>query len=49
LLGVRRLRMSDLEVRGSTFEVIPEHLVVRARLLAAAELVDDTPAGTTGG
>ena len=34
-----------VEVRGSTFEVIPEQLVVRAGLLAAAQLLDDTPAG----
>jgi hypothetical protein len=30
-----------VEVRGTTFEVIPERLVVRAALIAAAQLLDD--------
>jgi hypothetical protein len=31
-----------LEVRGTTFETIPERLIVKAGLLAAAELLDVT-------
>jgi hypothetical protein len=30
-----------LEIRGTTFETIPERLIVKAGLLAAAELLDD--------
>ena len=36
-----------VEVSRSTFEVIPERLILKAALLAAAQLLDDTPAGTT--
>ena len=31
-----------LEVSGTTFEAIPERLILKAALLAAAQLLDDT-------
>jgi hypothetical protein len=30
-----------IEVRGATFEAIPEHLIIKAALLAASELLDE--------
>jgi hypothetical protein len=43
-LGIRPQPESvSVEVRGTTFEAIPEHLIPKAALIASAELVDDTP------
>jgi hypothetical protein len=32
-----------VEVRGTSFEVIPKHLILKAALIASAGLLEDTP------